>query len=168
MRIAARYVAFAFLSVSSLAACDDPAKNVAAADPATGAQLQEFSRQWNDKVELSKAGPLLQKYCTNVSGAACAPDTVDRLKQYGFNDGATGVDLAYAFIAMAADAKDGVADQKSSDEDFVYSCYRVMLGREPDLEGSMHHVGGLKGKGGEARRALALAFLKSPEFNSQK
>jgi hypothetical protein len=168
MKIAARHLAFAFLSVSSLAACDDPATRVASAAPASGAQLQEFSRQWNDKVELSKAGPLLQKYCLNMSGTACAADTVDRLKQYGFNDGATGVDLAYAFIAMAADARDGSADQKSSDEDFVHSCYRVMLGREPDLEGSIHHVGGLKDKGEEARRALALAFLKSPEFNSQK
>ena len=163
----ARHVALLILSVSVLAACDDPAKAVAASEPATGGQLQEFSRQWNDKVELSKAGPLLQKYCTNMSGAACAPDAVGRLKHYGFSDGAAGVDLAYAFISMVADDKDGIADQKSSDQDFVHSCYRVMFGREPDPEGAAHHMAGLQGKGEEARRALALAFLKSPEFNSQ-
>jgi hypothetical protein len=168
MRQATRHTVLTILSVFTLAACNDPATSLADAQPAAGAQLQEFSRQWNDKVDLGRAAPLLQRYCVNMSGAPCAPDIIDRLRQYGFNDGAAGVDLAYAFIRMGADAKDGVADQKASDEDFVSSCYRVMFGREPDADGAAHHLGTIKEQGEGSRRALAMAFLRSPEFNSQK
>ena len=168
MKPAVRYAALAIVSLSALAACDDPATKLAKAEPATGAQLQEFSRDWNDPVELGKNTPLLQRYCMNMNGAACAPDTIDRLKQSGFEDGQTGVDLAHAFVVMAADMKDGAADQKSSDEDFIHSCYRVMFGRDPDAEGAAHHLAAIAGQDEDARKALTMAFLKSPEFNSQK
>lgn len=167
MRPAVRYLVLTILSASALAACNDPAKSLAEAQPAAGSQLKEFSKQWNDKVDLTRATPLLQRYCANASGAPCAPNTIEQLRQYGLNDDSTGVDLAYTFVRMAADAKDGTADQKASDEDFVSSCYRVMFGREPDPEGAAHHLGSISGRGEEGRKALAMAFLRAPEFSSK-
>lgn len=168
MRPAIRVAVLALMSVPVVAACDGAPGDLATAKPASGAQLQEFSRQWNEEMSLASAAPLLQKYCMNMSGAACAPDTAQRLQQYGFADGGPMADLGFAVVKMAADAKDGVADQKASDEDFVASCYKVILGREPDMGGFTHHVASLAGQGEEARRALALAFLRSPEFSAQK
>lgn len=168
MKPAVRVAVLAFVSIAALAACDGSSGELAQAKPAAGAQLQEYSRQWNDEIDLASAAPLLQKYCMNMSGAPCAPDTVERLQQYGFSDGGAMADLGYAFVRMAADAKDGVADQKASDQDFVSSSYRVMFGREPDAEGFAHHVASIAGQGEEARRALTVAFLRSPEFGSQK
>ena len=169
MKPATRYAVLAILSISALAACDNPAKKVAAAEPASADELREFSRNWNDPVDLNKDAPLLKKLCVNMSGADCPADAlIDRLKQYGLQEGSTGVDLAYAFISMAADEKDGTVDQKSTDENFVSSSYRVMFGREPDAEGAAHHLGRITGQGEDVRKALAMDFLRSPEFNSQQ
>jgi hypothetical protein len=167
MRQAISHSILALLSLSALAACGGPAQSLAESQPAAGEQLREFAKQWNDRVDLGRAGPLMQRYCVNMSGAPCAPDTIDRLKQYGFNDGA-GADLAYTFIRMTADAKDGTADQNASDEDFIWACYRVMFGREPDAEGAAHHLAAIGGKGEEARKGLATAFLRAPEFSAQQ
>ncbi len=158
----------AMLSALLLVACGDPEAKLAAAEPASGEHLKEFARKWNDTADPAKDLALLQRFCMNASGAACAPGTIGRLKDYGLADASTGSDLAYALIAKTADEKDGTVDQKSSDEAFVWACYRVMFGREPDPEGATHHLAGLSGKGEEARKALALAFLRAPEFASQK
>ena len=168
MRGAVSHTVLAFLSIAVLAACGEPAPNLSEAQPAAGPQLQEFARAWNDGVNLAAVTPLLQRYCMNMSGERCAPDTAERLGQYGFKDGGASIDLAYAFIGMAADMKDGVSDQTSSDEDFIASCYRVMFGREPDAEGAAHHLVTIGGKGVEARKGLVTAFLRSPEFVAQK
>lgn len=166
MKRAISYAAVAMLSIFSIAACDNAAK-IPAAPPASGAQLHEFSRKWNDKVDLTRDAALLQRLCVNASGAPCAPDTATQLKKYGLTDESVTVDLAYAFVSMAADAKDGTIDQKASDENFVASCYRVMFGREADAEGAAHHLATISGKGEDVRKAVAASFLRSPEFNSQ-
>jgi hypothetical protein len=167
MKPSTRHAFLAALSLAALAACDDPAKKLAAAAPATGQQLQEFSRTWNDPIDLGRDVSLLQRFCMNESGATCQPNMVEQVKQYGLKEGSTTSDLAFAFITMVADRKDGTVDHNASDENFVHSCYRVMFGREPDAEGAAHHLGNIGGKGEDARRALAMDFLRSPEFNSQ-
>jgi hypothetical protein len=168
MKRVIRYAAVAILPICVLAACSDPAAKLAATQPATGEQLREFSRKWNDKVDVRKVAALLQRFCVNTSGAPCEPDTTDRLRRYGLTDDSIGIDLAHSFITMAADARDGTVDQNASDENYIYTSYRAMLGRDPDPEGAAHHLGTITGRGEEARKALATAFLKSPEFNSQK
>ncbi|MDP3737175.1 MAG: DUF4214 domain-containing protein [Hyphomonadaceae bacterium] len=160
--------AMAAISILVLAGCGDPSKSLAEAQPATSSELVAFSRESTHAIKLSRDGALLQRYCLNMSGADCPPDTIQVLGQFGFNDGETGIDLAYAFVLMAADAKDGAADQKSSDEDFIAATYRVTLGREPDAEGAAHHLASIQGKDIDARKALVLTFLKSSEFTSQK
>ena len=101
----------------------------------------------------------------NLYGAACPPDTQARLQPFGFIDGATGVDLAYAFIKTAADAKDGSADMQSSDQDFIAAAYRVCFGREADPGGLEHYSTFLAQKPGEEqRKEMLLVLLKSPEF----
>lgn len=160
--------AMAAISILALAGCGNPAQSIAQAKPATSSELVAFSRESTHAIKLSRDGALLQRYCWNMSDAACPADTVEVLNQFGFSDGETGVDLAYAFILMAADAKDGSADQKSSDEDFVAAAYRVTLGREPDAEGAVHHVAAINGKDIDARKSLVLNFLRSSEFTSQQ
>ena len=166
-----RIFAFATVVAGSallLAGCGDPAKDIAEAKPAAGSQMAAFSRESTHAIKLSRDGALLQRYCLNMTGAACPADILTRLGQYGFKDGGTGIDLGYAFTAMAADAKDGTSDQASSDEDYIAAIYRVMFARVPDPEGGAHHLGRIAGKGIEARKALVLDFLKSAEFTSQK
>ena len=155
------------LSGLSLAGCGDPEASLAEARPATGEELKKFSREINHQIKVGRDGALIQRLCKNMSNAPCPPDTIEKLKAFGFETGKTGVDLGYAFVLMAADAKDGVADQKSSDEDFVVAVYRVILGREPDPEGEAHHLRLLKDQGMD-RKAMVLGFLKSAEFITLK
>jgi hypothetical protein len=168
-RTAVRYAAAAALCAGLLAGCGDPAKDLAKAEPAAGASLEEMSREIRHDAQISKVAALVQRFCRNMSGAACPPDTTERLKPYGFTDGNSGVALAHAFVKMAADAKDGVADQQSNDEDFISAAYRVAFAREPDPPGAQHYAVYLKkpAVGGVSRRdEMIVILIQSPEFQS--
>lgn len=131
-----------------LVACDDGAKT----SPRT--------------VVLAEDAELVQRFCRNTWGDACPADIADRLKAYGFADKQTDVDLAYAFVLMAADAKDGNPDRSSSDEDFFAAAYRVALGREPDQEGAQANLSFIKEKG--ERKQILRSLLASEEYKNQR
>ena len=59
-----------------LSACDaeDPAPKLAAALPATGAALTQYSENITDAVNLGANADLVQRFCKNMSGAACPAD----------------------------------------------------------------------------------------------
>jgi hypothetical protein len=155
----------ALASMLLLAACDDPGKTIAAAEPAAGASLEEHSNNISRSVQLASDADLVQRFCKNTSGQACPTDIADKLEAFGFVDNQTGVDLAYAFTLMEADAKDGTADFYSSDEDFLAASYRVALGREPDRDGAMSNLAFIKQKG--ERKAMLRSLLESQEFKAQ-
>jgi len=156
----------AFAAMALLAACGgDPSEEIAAAQPATGPRLAEHSLNISRSVQLAVDGDLVQRFCANTSGEACPPDIVDKLKAFGFVDHQTGVDLAHAFVLMAADAKDGTPDLSSSDEDFLAASYRVALNRVPDEGGAQSNLAFIKQKG--ERKAMLRSLLESQEFKSQ-
>lgn len=145
------------------AACSEG--EVGTGAPATGDAIDTYSRNITEGVRLGADADLVQLFCVNTTGAACPADIGDRLKAFGYTDGGTGVDLAYAFTLMAADAKDGQADQASSDEDYVAAAYRVALGREPDAGGAQTGLAFLKDTG--ERKTLLRSMLQSEEFRSK-
>jgi hypothetical protein len=156
-----------FAGMVLLAACEeqDPTEAIAAAQPAAGASLEEHSLNISRSVQLAGDADLVQRFCRNTSGEACPPDIADKLKSFGFVDNQTGVDLAYAFVLMAADAKDGKSDLSSSDEDFLAAAYRVALGRVPDEGGAQSNLAFIRQNG--ERKAMLRSLLESQEFKSQ-
>lgn len=155
----------AALAAGLLSACGDPSRELAEAKPATGASLEEHSRNISRSVQLGRDGDLVQRFCKNTTGAACPADIAGKLKAFGFADNQTGIDLAYAFVLMAADAKDGKPDLASSDEDYLAAAYRVALGREPDEGGATSNLAFIKEKG--ERKLMLRSLLESQEFKSQ-
>jgi hypothetical protein len=160
-----RKVAWAAVAAAVLlSACGDPTEAIAAAEPSSGAGLEAHSANISRSVQLARDADLVQRFCRNVSGEACPADIAARLGSFGFSDNQTGVDLAYAFALMAADARDGVADLSSSDEDFLAAAYRVALAREPDEGGARSNLDFIR-KNGE-RKAMLRSLLESQEFRA--
>jgi len=152
----------------ALVACSgkDASQRLAEATPAVGQDLEKYSRGITRSVQIGKDAALVQRFCKNTTGQACPPDIAEKLKPFGFVDGLTGVDLAYAFVAMTADAKDGVADQSSSDEDFLVASYRVVVAREPDQGGALSNLKYIKETG--ERKSMLRSMLESDEFKRQQ
>lgn len=149
-----------------LGACEDKSKQaIASATPATGTSLQEHSRKISRTVSLTNDADLVQRFCKNTLSAPCPPDIAEKLKSFGFADNQTGVDLAYAFALMAADAKDGKPDLASTDEDFLVAAYHVALGRDPDESGAQANLAFIKQKG--ERQLMLRSLLESAEFKTQ-
>lgn len=146
----------------ALAACGVDQGKIDAAQPATGEDLVAYSQDITKGVKLDKDAKLLQFFCHNTTGAACPPDIAASLGVYGFKNEGSGVDLAYAFTTMAADAKDGNKDRTSTDRDFLDAAYRVILNRAPDNDGAMSNLAFLA-EGGE-RKTLLRAMLQSEEL----
>jgi len=161
-----RMVGYCLIGLLALVGCDDPnsGKKLTEATPATDSNLENYSRNITRSVQLGKDGSLVQLFCKNTTGGACPADIAEKLKAYGFVDNLTGVDLANAFAMMAADAKDGTADQSSSDEDFLAAAYRVALGREPDQDGALVNLKFIRDSG--ERKAMLRSLLESQEFKS--
>jgi hypothetical protein len=160
-----RMAGAALAAVLVLGACEDAGEAIATAQPATGAKLQEHSQNISRSVQLASDADLVQRFCRNALGQSCPADIADRLKSFGFADNQTGVDLAYAFTLMSADAQDGTADLASSDEVFLSAAYRVALGREPDQGGALTNLEFIRKKG--ERKTMLRSLLESAEFKSQ-
>jgi hypothetical protein len=154
----------ALAALGALSSCGNAEVALSEAQPATGASLEKFSKEIHREAAIGTHAALVQRFCMNMSGAACPPDTPGRLSTYGFTDGQTGVDLGHAFVKMAADEKDGTPDQSSTDGDFIIAAYRVVLAREPDPGGAAHYAQFLAQPGENRRGEMMLVFLKSPEF----
>lgn len=146
-----------------LAACEgDPTKPLAKAEAATGEKLAEYSSNITDIVSLGGNADLVQRFCKNAWATKCPADVAVKLGEFSFASGGSGVDLAAAFVMWAADEKDANPDLSSSDEDFIWAAYRVVLGREPDAGGALSNLQFIK-DGGD-RKTLLRSMLESQEF----
>jgi hypothetical protein len=149
---------------ATLSACGDPAQQLATAKPATGPALARYANNATDMVSLGSNGDLVQRFCVNQSGKACADDIADELKKVGFLGEGPANELGDAFARIEADRIDGTPDQKSSDEVYVTALYHIALGREPEAGGATGHINAIKG--GLGRPGLVRAFMESLEFKS--
>ncbi|MFT3722047.1 MAG: DUF4214 domain-containing protein [Hyphomonadaceae bacterium] len=155
----------AMAAVALLGACDgNPPGNLGTASPATGAALAHYSENSTDAVKLGANADLVQRFCKNMTGAACPADIGEKLSAAGFKGEGSGVDLAAAFAKMEADKIDGQADLQSTAETYFQALYRVILAREPDQDGAAANLKFLKETG--ERNQLARAMMQSPEFKT--
>lgn len=154
----------ALVAAVALAACGDATKQVAEAAPATRAQLENYSRNITEAVQIGRDASLVQRFCKNMTNSACPPDIIEKVKANGFVDNRDGVDLAYAFVVMLADQMDGTADQSSTHEDFWTAAYRVVLAREPDQDGALTNLKYIKDTG--ERKSMLRSMLESQEFRA--
>ena len=158
-----RVLMMAGIAVAMLGGCEDkPVQDLADARPATGEALDGYAKDATEIVSVGRNGDLVQRFCVNMSGAACPAGVAEQLKTAGFAGEGPANELGDAFTKLEADRLDGSADLKSSDEIYVKALYRVALAREPDAGGEASHVKFLKG--GNGRLGLVRAFMQSPEF----
>lgn len=154
-------------AICLLAGCGgDPSEQLAAAEPATGERLTDYSRDITNTVDLGADAALVQRFCMNAFAARCPADLVQKLEANGYVSGGTGVDLAAAFAVWAADDKDGNPDLASSDEDYLWAAYKVALGREPDQGGALSNLEFIKSPSG-SRKIMLRSLLESQEFKGQ-
>jgi hypothetical protein len=153
------------MAALALSACGPGPEAIATAKPATGPALVAYSKDITQKIDLGKNADLVQYFCSSSMQQPCPADIVARLKDYGFTSESDGVDLAYRFTLMAADAKDGSADKTTSDEDFFVAAYKTVLGREPDTEGAKANLALIKDSG--QRKTVLRGMLQSREFQSR-
>ncbi len=143
----------------------DPALPLADTKPATGAALKEDSKNATEIVGLGRNADLVQRFCVNMTGAACPADIGGQLKTAGFLGEGPANELSDAFAMLEADRIDGAADLQSSDEIYVKALYRVALAREPDAGGESSNLEFLNSSNG--RPVLVRAFMRSQEFKGQ-
>ena len=143
----------------------DPADAVAKSEAAQGEALTEYARNIAETVDIAANPDLVQRFCLNGLGAACPEGITDKLKEFGYASGGTGVDLAHAFVVMVADQKDGNPDLLVTDEDYLASAYRVALGRDPDTGGATDNLRFIQDTGN--RKAMLRTLLQSEEFKAQ-
>lgn len=159
----------AIIMVSVLAACllsscgGDPTAQLAAAEPATGDRLTEYSQNITNTVDLGADAALVQRFCKNALAAACPADVVQKLEASGYVGGGTGVDLAAAFTVWIADEKDSNPDLSASDEDYLWAAYKVVLAREPDAGGAQTNLEFIRSPNGN-RKIMLRSMLESQEF----
>jgi hypothetical protein len=150
----------------SLAGCGGDAEDaVATAEPAAGDTLDTYARNIADTVDIAANPDLVQRFCKNGFGGACPENITQQLADAGYASGGTGVDLAHVFVVMVADAKDGDPDLSSSDEDYLFSAYRVALGRDPDTGGAADNLRFIQDTGN--RKQMLRSLLQSEEFKRQ-
>lgn len=158
----------AFAILALLSGCGDGREKLAGATPATGDVRVDYANKIKDGVNIGKDAAFVQVFCQNISGTPC-PETIgDQLKTYGFSNGKTGIDLGYAFAMLAADKKDGSADGKSSDADFIEGAYRAVFARAADPGGIETYSAVIKDGSIESRKVMVQTILQSPEFKSIK
>jgi Domain of unknown function (DUF4214) len=158
-----------FLAGCALSACGDPAgqaKQLAAAQAATGAALEPYSDNITHAVDIGKNADLVQRFCKNATGQACPVDIAARLKTFGFADGQDGVKLAGAFVLMDLHENNQKGDADASDEEFLAAAYRVAFGRAPDEMGGKSNLAFIKET--HERYAMLRSLLQSPEFKRLK
>jgi Domain of unknown function (DUF4214) len=155
------------LGALMLAACggSNPDEAIAKAKPASGAALQTYAKNIAETIDLVGSADLVQRFCHNGLGAPCPQDIRARLNEYGLASGGTGVDLAHAFVMLAADRKDANPDLIASDEDYLSMAYRVALGRDPDEGGAGDNLRFIQDTGN--RKQMLRSLLQSEEFQRQ-
>lgn len=154
------------IAVSLLGACGgDPTEQLAAAEPAVGERLTEYSRNITNTVDLGADAALAQRFCKNAFASKCPADLVQKLEASGYVPGGTGVDLAAAFVVWVADEKDGNPDLASSDEDYLWASYKVALGRDPDESGAIGNLEFIRSPEG-SRKIMLRSLLESQEFKA--
>lgn len=158
---------FLVLAGLMFAACGSgsPDEAIAKASPASGAALQAYAKNIAETIDLAGSADLVQRFCTNGLGAPCPQDINARLVEYGFVNGGTGVDLAHAFVMLAADRKDADPDLIATDEDYLAMAYRVALGRDPDEGGARDNLRFIQDTGN--RKQMLRSLLQSEEFQRQ-
>lgn len=143
----------------------DPKEAIAEADAAAGPALDSYAKNIAETVDLATNSDLVQRFCKNGLGGPCPADITDKLVEFGYASGGTGVDLAHAFVMMIADSKDGNPDLLATDEDYLGSAYRVALGRDPDEGGARDNLQFIQDTGN--RKAMLRSLLQSQEFQNQ-
>ncbi len=156
----------AVVAASTLTACGDPTQQLATAEPATGMALVRYANNATDVVGLGPNADLVQRFCLNQTGKACADDISEQLKKVGFAGEGAANDLGDAFAKIEADKIDGTPDQQSTDEVYIKALYHVVLAREPDDGGAKSHIKALQD--GVGRTGIVRAFMESAEFRSLK
>jgi hypothetical protein len=151
-----------------MAACDVGDEPLAAVEPASGDALVDYSAKIRDGVRMGKDAALFQLFCKNLNGSPCPEDIGEKLKTYGYTNGKTGIELGYAFSMMGADQKDGAADGKSSDADFIDGAYKAVFGRAADPGGIATYSAVIQGGTIESRKVMVQTILQSPEFKTLK
>lgn len=156
----------AAVAAIALAACGgNPEEAVAKAEAASGEALDTYAKNIAETVDLAANPDLVQRFCKNGLGGACPSDITEKLKEFGYASGGTGVDLAHAFVMMVADGKDGNPDLIATDEDYLHAAYRVALGRDPDAGGAQDNLRFIQDTGN--RKAMLRSLLQSEEFQNQ-
>ena len=154
------------LAVIALSACGgDPKEAVSKAEAASGDALDTYAKNIAETVDLAANPDLVQRFCKNGLGGACPPDITEKLTEFGYAKGGTGVDLAHSFVMMVADGKDGNPDLSATDEDYLFAAYRVALGRDPDEGGARDNLQFIQDTGN--RKAMLRSLLQSEEFQNQ-
>lgn len=150
-----------------LAGCGgDPGEALAKAEPAAGGSLDAYARNIAETVDIASNPDLVQRFCKNGFGGPCPEDILQQLASHGYVGGGTGVDLAHVFVVMVADRKDGNPDLSSTDEDYLFSAYRVALGRDPDTGGAQDNLRFIQDTGN--RKQMLRSLLQSEEFKRQQ
>lgn len=161
-----RFAVPVFAASLTLAGCGgDPVDALAKAKPAVGEPLVAYAADISETVDLAANADLVQRFCANGVGGPCPVDIVARLKEAGFANGGTGVDLAHIFTVLVADKRDGVSDFSSSDEDYLFAAYHVALGRDPDAGGAKDNLSFIQDTG--ERKTMLRSLLESEEFKRQ-
>lgn len=158
----------AAMAAGLLASCGDGREKLAGAGAASGDVLVDYSAKVTHGVSLDKDAPFFQRFCMNMTGSLCPENIGDKLSKYGFSNGKTGIDLGYAFAQIAADEKDGSADAKSSDADFIEGAYKAAFGRSADPSGIETYSAVIKDGSVDSRKVMIRTLLQSREFKSLK
>ncbi len=166
MRQVFRSLLLAACAAFALAGCGgDADEAVATAEPAAGEILDTYARNMADTVDIAANPDLVQRFCKNGLGGPCPETITKQLADAGYVGGGTGVDLAHVFVVMVADQKDGDPDLSSTDEDYLFSAYRVALGRDPDAGGAADNLRFIQDTGN--RKQMLRSLLQSEEFKKQ-
>jgi hypothetical protein len=164
-----RFQIFGTVAILALmSGCGDGREKLVGTAAATGDARVDYATKVKDGINIGKDAAFVQIFCKNISGGPC-PETIgDQLKTYGFSSGKSGIDLGYAFAMIAADKKDGSADGKSSDPDFIEGAYRAVFARAADPGGIQTYSELIKSGTIDSRKVMISTILQSPEFKSMK
>lgn len=151
----------------ALAACGgDPVDAVANAKPASGDALAKYAADISETVDLAANADLVQLFCVHGFEAPCPAGITETLREAGFANGGSGVDLAHVFVTLVADKKDGEPDFSSSDEDYFHAAYKVAFARDPGEGGALDNLRFIQDTGN--RKTMLRSLLESEEFKRLK
>lgn len=167
-----------FIASGVLASCEEgPSQDDAAtrssktevaqpkAPEAAFSPLVRYAQDPHMNVTMSGDAVLLNYFCRTLSGQPCDDQSMARLALWGFSEGKTVVDLANAATLSAAIPTATDSATLVSDEKFVASAYRTVLGREPDHAGNKNNLALLEAN--KNRIQVLLGLIQSDEFKAR-